>query len=702
MTARSMLCLALLSFSLDAAEEYQSDRSLPALELPRPLSHRNRRHEIKVEDLLRLRHIGGVSISPDGQWVAFTLRQANLESNGYRTALFVTSTAGHGKIVNLGSVGPPVFHEWNYPLTVDPVWSGDSRFVMYPMQGGAVATKQGKSQLFRWSREGGPPKQLTHSETSVLYAVRTSEGRILYSTMGARPELTALKNKYLDHGIWYFDFDKRPNSLASISPSHTRRGTDVLDQALHHMLILYEPATSQWLDDAPYEVYTLAAEGKGDRRATEEELRLYRKLAESHRAVSTSQTSIADRNRMWVVGPHGSEITFQEEPNGGEDQIGSPSLVGHRLIYSMTKNGSVLGRVSPRSDFSYSDCSYSISARRFACVGENPVNPPEVISFNLDSSDEQILTDLNPEVREWNLPSVELTQWIDSKGNPGYGYLYKPNGLGSGPYPTMVLPYTIATYDFSESAVVMEEYPTYAFTSRGYAVLRPDVQFYIPKAGNASGVTEKLLMNEATLDTILAGINRLSEMGITDKSRVGIAGLSQGAKYASYAVAHSRAFAAASVTAVVPSPLNSAGAYYGSAEALRDNTNHNDEAQIVDGLERARAEESQVTDWADRVSAPVLVDASDGEWVWSVQAAIALRARSKPVEMVVYPHASHFKKWPRQLDSVWTMNLDWFDFWLRNFCDPSPEKKEQYERWTKLKSSQVQDVRTATYLRPSW
>jgi dipeptidyl aminopeptidase/acylaminoacyl peptidase len=695
-----IISLLLASLGVLDAESFPPvPKPLPALDLPVLASSSARSHEITVQDLLELRMIGGLSISPDGQWVAFTLRQPDLKSNGYRTALFVTGTSGQGKLVNLGSVGPVVFSDTYFPLTVDPVWAQDSRYVFYPMRAVQPNGEFGKSQLFRWSREGGLSQQVTHSTTGVLYAIRAPDGKILYSTFGKRPDVEALTNRYFDHGIWYFDLESGPDSLRSISPALPERGPEVLDQALHHMRRLWEPATNQSLDDAPYEVHALDDPSGRRRDATAEEAKLYRKLAESHSIVSRWGTSLDDPSRVWIPGPTGAEISFQEEPHNGEDHSAPRNLKGHKLIYSVSRYGSKMRQVSPSSDYSYSECSYSTVAKRFACIRENPLNPPDIVSLNSDSSDEHVLTDLNPEVRTWKLPKVQLVEWTDSKGNPGFGYLYKPVGLGPGPYPTIVLPYAAASYDFigqwPGSAVTENEYPTYAFTSRGYAVLRPDMCFYL--VGNRSGTSKKLWMNEGSLASILSGLDRLVSIGAVDPTRVGIAGLSQGAKYVSYAIAHSHAFAAASVPTTVPSPLNSAGAYYASDQRLRDINAHGDDGQVIQGRERARLDESQLGPWPDSVSAALLVDASDAEWVWSVQAVIALRTRGKPVEMVVYPDAHHMKKWPRQLESVWGMNLDWFDFWLREVRDRSPEKKQQYDRWEKLKSAQSQTGQHSIY-----
>ena len=70
-------------------------------------------------------------------------------------------------------------------------------------------------------------------------------------------------------------------------------------------------------------------------------------------------------------------------------------------------------------------------------------------------------------------------------------------------------------------------------------------------------------MYEGGLATILSGLDRLASMGVIDRAKVGISGLSAGAKWTSYAVARSRAFAVASVAYVIPSPLSASGVVLG-------------------------------------------------------------------------------------------------------------------------------------------
>ncbi|MBK5254785.1 MAG: hypothetical protein JJE39_02015, partial [Vicinamibacteria bacterium] len=49
---------------------------------------------VSVDDLMRLRSIHDVQISPDGRFVAYVVSQPNLERNEHETALFLVSSTG--------------------------------------------------------------------------------------------------------------------------------------------------------------------------------------------------------------------------------------------------------------------------------------------------------------------------------------------------------------------------------------------------------------------------------------------------------------------------------------------------------------------------------------------------------------------------------------------------------------------------------
>ena len=94
---------------------------------------------------------------------------------------------------------------------------------------------------------------------------------------------------------------------------------------------------------------------------------------------------------------------------------------------------------------------------------------------------------------------------------------------------------------------------------------------------------------------------------------------------------------------------------------------------------------------ADRIEAPLLVNAADTEYLSGLAQLAAMHALAKPVEVFVYPNESHVKNQPTHRYEIYERNLDWFKFWFQRKEDPNPEKKEQYERWHKLRELHEKD-----------
>ncbi len=101
-------------------------------------------------DLLEIRDEKGVSISPDGKYVAFVVGQAVYETNSYRSGLYIVGTALGSPSVCLGTAGAPRWDSINQWLPESPKWSPDSKYITY-------ITKMDKSanrQVWRWSVDG--------------------------------------------------------------------------------------------------------------------------------------------------------------------------------------------------------------------------------------------------------------------------------------------------------------------------------------------------------------------------------------------------------------------------------------------------------------------------------------------------------------------------------------------------------------------
>ena len=99
----------------------------------------------------------------------------------------------------------------------------------------------------------------------------------------------------------------------------------------------------------------------------------------------------------------------------------------------------------------------------------------------------------------------------------------------------------------------------------------------------------------------------------------------------------------------------------------------------------ARYKKASVALNASSVGTPLLINASDAEYVRDMQRVTTLRTLKKPVEMFIYTDERHEKNQPRHRYAIYQRNVDWLNFWLRDKEDPDPAKAEQYKRWRELR-----------------
>ena len=267
-----------------------------------------------------------------------------------------------------------------------------------------------------------------------------------------------------------------------------------------------------------------------------------------------------------------------------------------------------------------------------------------------------------------------------NNANNMFAYLVKPPGAEPGKrYPLIVTTYRSGT-GFLRGAVG-DEYPIHAFAAAGFAVLVFD-------SGADTNITPGDFENamriwDAPLEGLRAAIRIAVESGVVDPDRVGYTGLSHGSEIGAYAISHSDLFRAASmsgsgswdpeIAAMAPSFLRHYLGHWGVADA--------DGKPIPERFARLSA-----TLNAKAIHTPLLLNTPDNEYLVSLPLYAAMRTAKKPVELWVYPDEYHTKVQPRHRYSVYERNLDWFRFWLKREEDPSPAKKDQYERWRKLRA----------------
>lgn len=663
---------------------------------------------ITAEDLVGLRDIVSSSVSPDGAWVAYQLRQANLETNSYWITWHVAATTASGNPVRVGDGGEPIFNKgpFGYFLgTFDAgpaQWSPDGQWIVYRRK------TDGEIQLWRSRVDGSDQEQLTRAAADVLRFRWNSEGsKIFFETEPPRSATDGAGNDQAGRG---YLFDARFSPFYSTKPQ--RLQCSFYDR--------------DWLDrpGMPLCTPTLWAvdfETGHQRLATPEELADYklppppgpRPDVAPERVIRVTASMDDGRQIAWLENEdpaHAGHLPPLTVFSSRSPETACPAVECRgRLIsdlrwsgdgkelYFLRREGVAYSvrayyawapetgdvRTILRTDDRLSSCQHAQD--RMICLHDGPTVPKRIVSVDLKDGGIEVIVDPNSQFRGFRFGEVEKLAWKDGFGNDTFGHLVYPLDYVAGQrYPLVVVQYQSDGFLRGGTG---DEYPIHVLASNGFAVLSFDRPADWIGSTRPRDVREHeqsewkdLYEKRRALTALETVIERLDDRGLIDVDRIGITGLSDGAETLYFSLIHSNRFAAASASGGSYSTI----LYYLMPEGLRDYFNQN-------GLGRLGGPND--VHWADidvslndhKIRAPLLVQVADHELLMAVQGYVALKEAGKPIEMYVFPDEYHVKWQPKHRHNIYRRNVQWFNFWLRGVEDPDPVDPEQYARWRKLR-----------------
>ena len=605
--------------------------------------------------------------------------QAVLETNRYRTALFVVDVREGSTPRSLGDVGPPFWKlsgEW---FPEPPAWSPDGKWIAARMK------RETGWQVWRWSAEGGAPVAVTHCPRDVQSFRFSRDGKRLVFEVYASSDPERVRRLREDGVLYDQDF---------------QAPWDVNTPVVDAKLAFDERPTETWLHDL----------GSGtERMASKEEVareslwtRGWDDLNMVEGAWSPDHSRLAYNKYVDDPAqcPNSCYPLFVRNADGGGERVLTPGIYyagtpqwtadGKRILFERRDGdgrGATLSEVSAEGGpirvlianrAHLSDCTWDLRKEHAACVVEDNVTPPRVAFVDVASGVLRVVADVNPEFTNLRLAPATRIDWKNDMNM--FAYLVKPEGYREGErYPVIVTSYRSGT-GFLRGGVG-DEYPIHVFAANGFAVLAFDCGAdKNTKPGDFEGA---MSIWEGPLEGLKESLRIAAGMGVADLDRVGFTGLSHGSEIGAFAMSHSDLFRAVSMSA--------SGSWDTLTEQMMSNRFRHwftqwgligaDDRPVPERFARLSATEN-----VDRIHAPLLINAPDSEYLLSLPLYAAMRDRKKPVEMWVYPDEYHIKIQPKQRYAVYERNLDWFRFWLKGEEDPNPGKREQYERWRKLRA----------------
>ncbi|MDK2597466.1 prolyl oligopeptidase family serine peptidase [Pseudoalteromonas obscura] len=294
---------------------------------------------------------------------------------------------------------------------------------------------------------------------------------------------------------------------------------------------------------------------------------------------------------------------------------------------------------------------------------------PDYWQSNSDFNTPKQVTNLNPQVKNfaWG-QKPELIQYKGYNGEQMQGVLIKPADYQPGQkLPVVIYFYRYMSqrmYDFPK--MELNHRPNFPmFTSNGYAVFLPDIRFEIGKPGPSS------------TQTLINAAQKLIDLGIADKQKIGLQGHSWAGYQSAFAVTQTDMFKAV----VSGAPVSNMTSAYsgirlksGLARQFQYETGQSRIGKPLTEAPELYIENSPVF-FADKVNTPILLMFGDKDgavpWQEGIQYYLALRRHNKDAIFLQYegePH--HLKQFPNQVDFSVRM-MEYFDHYLRGM--PAPQ-----------------------------
>jgi len=679
---------------------------------------------VTVADLMGLRSISDVRISPDGRQVAYVVSRPALEKDEHEAVLYLVPVAG-GTPARL-TYGTRIF---NKPRPAPHLrWSPDGARLSFLAFAGDLP------QVFVLDARGGEARALTASRQGVSdYAWSPDGTRLAYLAPDAPPAEEERRRQDKSFVI-EVDRQERParvwvQDLAGGQPralSPPDQFVAALDWSPDGATIAYAAAARPgYVGVFHTRIYALPAAGGEPRVLVDRDgmntspryspdgrwiafistagrpgmvstWGLYLVPAGPPATAPTAATATAaregsgERLRVRSLAPDTWVTELAWAPDSASLVVvpnESPSQRGAHMFEQPLLRLWLDGRraeLDPGPFVHYSP-SFSRDGRRLAFRSVEAQGMGDVFVLDLagragraggGQGRPRRLTEVNPELAGLALGRLEPIAWRSFDGMEIWGLLLTPPATPPGEgavrerrrLPLVVYlhggPIGGFTYgvfpQFMHSVGQVEPYPIQAMAGAGMAVLLP-----MPRGGSGYGEAGfRMIRNgwgEGDYQDVMAGVDHLVKEGVADPDRLGVMGASYGGYLTDWIVTQTNRFKAASTMCSVS---DIADLYYVSDAG--------DFTQEYFGLPweapEAYARHSPIT-YVSRVATPLLIQHGENDRRVPLMQATkfykALREQGKTVELEIYPRGGHVIYEPALEQEIMRRNLEWFRRWLR-------------------------------------
>ncbi|MFN9795709.1 MAG: prolyl oligopeptidase family serine peptidase [Gemmatimonas sp.] len=660
---------------------------LGVLLLPFTLSAQPR--GLDESDVMRLKAVGGVAMSPDGNRVLYTVTAwehpnakgdtALGDTHERRSHVFIVPAAG-------GAARQLTFGERGES---QPPWSPDGKTIAFvAARGTGTGENAPRPQIWLLPADGGEARQLTTIKDGVSGYVWSPDGsRIALLTtdtltreqearLRRRDDPKVYEGDFRFVHIWVVDATSGAatkvtsgNYTVSALPSWSPDGRTLAFYASPTTMIRDERHDAYLVDIASKQLTPLTTDhqvesapafspdGKtlawtsvphefaphkdGIMPRTLRNARLMTMDVATRTLTNHAQSSFDVSPGAVRWSPNGKELWFT-----ASDRV-YQSLYAYDLAtktYSQRTQKLLVGGVSPSANGSV-----------LALALNSAEWPTEVYVTDASLASPRRLTTTNPWLAERAVGASQVITWKSFDGKTAEGVLLLPVGYREGTKVPLVVSAHGGPTGAHTAGFKLGTDPGQTWAARGWAVFYPN-----PRGSTGYG---EWWMHANTGDwgggdykDIMTGVDALIKRGIADSSKMAFEGWSYGGYMTSWVVSQTGRFKAAMMGAGLPSLLSMAGTtdipgyintFFGQPQY---------DGSIVNANVRKYLERSGIS-YSDKVTTPLLIlHGSNDERVpigQPMEFYRALKDRGKTVELVFYPREGHgLGEYYHQLDRM--------------------------------------------------